>query len=230
MRVLGLVPARGGSQRVPGKNLQKVGGRTLVHRALQTAVACGAFEAVALSSQDPEILAEARHVPEAIALKRPAELATAEALAYDVVVEALASVESLGHGPFDAGGLVQCTSPFTAKEDMVGSVRLLEESGAGSVVTIVQVAHDLHPFKLKRREGDRLVPLYEDDAMRPAHELPQLFVRNGSVYLSRRETIAAGSLLSDDVRGYLMPTERSLDINAPLDLDFARFLADRPER
>ena len=227
MRVLGLVPARGGSERIPRKNLAVIGGRTLVRRALGTAVASGVLDQVILSSEDEEILAEADEVPEARALPRPPELATSEARTYDVVVDVLDRLDSEGVPPFDAVAVLQCTSPFTAPEDIRGAVEMLERTGGGSVVSIVEVTHENHPLKLKHLEGNRLLPFYEDDRLRPWGELPEVFVRNGCIFLSRREEIGDGSLLSDDVRGYLMPRERSLDINDPLDLEFARFLAER---
>ena len=77
MRVLGIVPARGGSSRVPRKNLARLGGRTLVRRALETALAAGSLDVVALSSEDDEILAEAEGL-NVVALRRPPELAAAE--------------------------------------------------------------------------------------------------------------------------------------------------------
>ena len=220
MRVLGLVPARGGSQRVPRKNLAVLGGRTLVRRALEAALAAGCFDALALSSEDVEILAEADGL-DVRALQRPAELATDTARAYDVVVHALGEL-----GDFDAVAVIQATSPFTAAEDLSGAVALLESSGAESVVSVVRLEAAIHPLKLKRLQPDgRLLPFLEDDAMTPSHELPPLWVRNGSVYLSRVEVLERGLLVSDgDVRGYEMPEERSYDIDTPRDLAFAQFL------
>ena len=75
MRVLGVIPARGGSTRAPRKNLARLGGRTLVRRALETALAAGCFEMVALSSDDDEILAEAEGL-DVVALRRPPEIST----------------------------------------------------------------------------------------------------------------------------------------------------------
>ncbi|MGI8512762.1 MAG: cytidylyltransferase domain-containing protein [Solirubrobacteraceae bacterium] len=227
LRALGLVPARGGSKRIERKNLARLGGRTLVRRALETAVAAGCFEAVALSSEDPEILAEARGLP-VLALERPAALATDTARSFDVVLDALRAAETEhGRAPFDAVAVVQATSPFTAPEDLAGTVALLDSSGAGSAVSIARVESAVHPLKLKRLEGDRLVPFLEDDAMTPSHELPELWVRNGSVYVSRREVLDAGTFIADDVRGYPMPAERSYDVDTPLDLAFAEFLIER---
>jgi CMP-N-acetylneuraminic acid synthetase len=221
VRTLGLVPARAGSTRVPRKNLAKLGGKTLVRRALETSVAAACFATVVLSSDDDEILAEAYGL-DIVALRRPPELATATARAADVVRHA---VNELERGErFDAVAIVQATSPFTAPADVAATVELLERTGAESAVSVVRVDAALHPAKLKRLEGDRLLPFLEDDRLTPSHELPPLWVRNGSVYAFRRDLVERG-LEADDVRGYEMPAERSFDIDTPRDLALARVLA-----
>jgi CMP-N-acetylneuraminic acid synthetase len=221
MRTLGLVPARGGSRRVPGKNLAELGGRTLVRRALETALASGVLDAVVVSSESDDVLAEAEGL-DAIALRRPPELATDRALAFDVARHALEAA-----GDFDALALIQCTTPFTAPEDIAGALGLLERSGAASVVTVSRIDDTMHPLKLKLLEGDRLVPYLRDDGLTPSHDLPALWSRNGAVYASRREVLEGGLLVAEDALGYPMPQERSLDVNTPLDLEFARFLVER---
>jgi CMP-N-acetylneuraminic acid synthetase len=208
---------------VPRKNLAVLGGRTLVRRALETALAAGCFETVALSSDDDEILGEAEGL-DVVALRRPPELSTPTARASDFVRHALDEL-----GGFDALAIVQCTSPFTAPEDVAGAVALLERTGAGSVVTVSVADAAYHPLKLKRLEGDRLLPYLEDDRLMPSHELERLWVRNGSVYVFRHDVSDAG-LETDDVRGYEMPPERSFDIDTPEDLAFAEFLVARGER
>jgi CMP-N-acetylneuraminic acid synthetase len=224
VRTLGLVPARAGSTRVPRKNLAVLGGRTLVRRALETAVAAGCFDVVALSSDDDEILAEADGL-DVVALRRPAELATATARAADVVRHALAELDDPA-APFEAVAIVQATSPFTAPEDLAATVELLERTGAGSAVSVARIDAALHPAKLKRLEGDRLLPFLEDDRLTPSHELPPLWVRNGSIYAFRRD-VADGGLETDDVRGHEMPAERSFDIDTPRDLALAELLVGR---
>jgi CMP-N,N'-diacetyllegionaminic acid synthase len=227
VRVLGLIPARGGSSRLPRKNLAVLQGKTLVRRALDTALAAGCFDTVALSSDDPAILAEADALPEVAQVVRPAELATGEARTYDAVVHALEVLEQApGARRFDLVAVIQCSSPFTAPEDLAGAVSLALGTGAGSVASVVRIAGVTHPLKLKRLIGDRLVPFLEDDRLTPSHELPELWARNGSVYVARRETIAAGGLDSEDMHGFPMPPERSHDIDTPLDLAFAKFLLE----
>jgi CMP-N,N'-diacetyllegionaminic acid synthase len=227
MRVLGLIPARGGSRRLPRKNLARLEDKTLVRRALETSLASEAFAAVALSSDDPEILAEASGLDAVALIRRPPELATHTARAYDVVVHALRTLESGGSQPFEAAAVIQCTSPFTAPEDLASAVRMLERTGAASVVSVARVESAVHPLKLKRMEGDRLLPYLEDDRLLPSHELPELWVRNGSVYVTRRDAIDAGDLVAEDVLGFRMPPERSHDIDTPTDLALAELLLAR---
>jgi CMP-N,N'-diacetyllegionaminic acid synthase len=217
VRILGLVPARGGSRRVPHKNLATLDGRTLVRRALETALQARCFETVALSSDDPQILAEAAGL-DVVAVRRPPELASDTARTLDAVLHALDAVGD----SFDAVGIVQCTSPFTAAEDLAGAVEMLERTGAGSVVSVRRIEAALHPSKLKVMEGDLLRPWLTDDHMAPSHELPPLWVRNGSIYLTRVEALRRGEILDEnDQRGYVMPSERSHDIDTPQDLAFA---------
>jgi CMP-N-acetylneuraminic acid synthetase len=226
VRVLGIVPARGGSSRVPRKNMAVLGGRTLVRRALETALAAGCFDVVALSSEDDEILAEADAL-DVVILRRPPELATDASRAADFALHALRALDDEG-GPFEAVGIVQCTSPFTAPEDVAGAVALLETTGAESVVTVSRAEAAHHPLKLKRLDGDRLVPYLQDDRLTPSHELEPLWVRNGSVYVFRRDVVERG-LDAEDVRGYEMPPERSFDIDTRRDLLFAEFLLGRED-
>jgi CMP-N-acetylneuraminic acid synthetase len=188
------------------------------------ALAAGCFEVVALSSDDDEILAEAAGL-EVVALRRPAALAADGARAADVVRHALRSLDDPAQ-PFEAVAIVQCTSPFTAPEDIAGTLALLERTGAESAVSVVRLEAAQHPLKLKRLEGDRLLPYLEDDRLMPSHELPPLWVRNGSVYAFRRDVVERG-LETEDVRGYEMPAERSFDIDTPRDLAFAEFLVER---
>jgi CMP-N,N'-diacetyllegionaminic acid synthase len=226
MRVLGIVPARGGSSRVPRKNLARLGGRTLVRRALETALAAGRLDVVALSSEDDDILAEADGL-DVVALRRPSELATDTARAAEFALHALHALDDPS-APFEAVAIVQCTSPFTAPEDVAGAVGMLERTGAESVVTVSRIKAAHHPAKLKVLDGDRVLPYLEDDRLTPSHELPPLWVRNGSVYVFRRDVVQRG-LEADDVRGYEMPDERSFDIDTARDLAIAEFLEARQD-
>lgn len=223
MRTLAIVPARAGSVRLPGKNTEPLGGVPLAERAIRTALASERVDHVVVSSDDDAVLALAAKIDPALALPRPAELATATSMAIDLIVHALDATAQAG--PFDAVVLLQPTSPFTEPGDVDACVELLERSGADSVVTVAPLDHTCHPVKVKRLEGDRLVPYLEaEDGRMAAHELPALFVRNCSVYVSRRAVHDAGLTIGADCRAVVMPRLRSVDINDDLDLAFAEFL------
>lgn len=223
MKVLGIIPARGGSKRVPGKNLRKLGGKELVAHSLEIALAAKSLSAVVLSSDSPEVLAVGARYPKVISLRRPDAISTDTALAIEYVKHALAEVK----GPFDAIAIIQPSSPFTLPSDIDATVAVLEAAPtADSAVSVMKVDHAVHPVKLKRLEGDKLVAYMEEERGRmAAHELADLYVRNCSVYVMRRATIEQKqSILGDDSRAYVMPRERSVDINDELDWKFAQFL------
>ncbi len=124
--------------------------------------------------------------------------------------------------------ILQATSPFTLPEDIDATIELLLSSGADTAVSVMKVDHAVHPVKLKTMSGDRLLSYWEEERGRmAASELPEVFVRNCSVYATRRAVIESGRIIGDDCRGYVMPRERSLDINEALDLEFAQFLLSR---
>ena len=141
MRAVAVIPARSGSERLPRKNLATLEGRSLVRRALETALAAG-FDCVALSSDSDEILAEAEGLQVAC-VRRPVVLASSTARTFDVVIHALAELER--EERFDVVAVVQATSPFTAPEDLAGARELLERSGAASVVSVARLEAGLPP-------------------------------------------------------------------------------------
>lgn len=227
MRVLAIIPARGGSKRVPRKNVRLLGGKSLVARSIEACLAATTLTKTVVSSDDGEVLAIAGQYPNVVALRRPDEISTDTALAIEYVRHALTTLEGVGDPPYDAVAIVQPSSPFTWAADIDACVRLLEASpAADSAVSVMEIDHAIHPLKLKRMEGATLLPYLDEERGRmAAHELPKLFVRNCSVYVSRRSTLERGDVLGVVSHAYLMPRERSIDINDELDWKFAEFMS-----
>jgi CMP-N-acetylneuraminic acid synthetase len=226
--VLGVVPARGGSRRLPDKNLRTLEGKPLVVRTLETARATRGLDRFVLSSDDDRILRLAAGFGDGVALRRPAALARDESPAIEYVAHALATLEARERLRFGAVVILQPTSPMTLPEDVEATLALLLESGAESAATVVRVDHAFHPAKFKRLDGNRLVPYLEEEGGRFAFaDLPAAFVRNGAVYAARRSLIDRGRVIGEDCRGHVMPRERSVDINEEIDLAYAEFLLSR---
>lgn len=232
MKILGIVPARAGSKRVPRKNLRLLGGKPLVAWSLEAALGAKSLQSVLLSTDSDEALAlAAAQYPKVVGLKRPEALSTDTALAIEFVRHALSELARCGQSGFDAVAIIQPSSPFTTSEDIDRTAAVLAAAPeADSAVSVMKLEHAVHPVKMKRLEGDKLLAFVEEEKGRMAsHELSELYVRNCSVYVSRARTIDAGSILGEDSRAYVMPRERSVDINDELDWKFAQFLSQQLE-
>jgi CMP-N,N'-diacetyllegionaminic acid synthase len=226
--ILGIVPARGGSRRVPGKNVRRLGGIPLVVRAANSALRALSLDMVCVSSDDDEILSLFDNT-DVVRIRRPAALSTDLSPAIDYVRHAIDVVENMGSVvQVSEVVIVQPSSPFTTCDDIDATVALLNNTGADSAVSVVRVAHDVHPRKFKVMSGDRLNPYLEDEGQAASFDdLPAVYVRNCSVYATRRNIVESGAIIGRDCRGYEMPRERSLDINDELDWEMAVFMEQR---
>jgi len=224
MAILGIIPARGGSKRIPGKNKKIFCGKPLVSYAIETALGASLLDKIVVNTDDEDILEIATKYKGIIPLRRPLEISQDLSPAIDYVHQTIKELETQGE-TFDIVVILQPTSPLTLSKDIDNTIQLLIDSKAPSAVSVMKLDHATHPVKMKVLEGDKLNPFLEEEGGRMAeHELPTIYVRNCSVYASTLETIRAGKIIGDDCRGYVMPTERSIDINDPIDFDFAEFL------
>jgi CMP-N,N'-diacetyllegionaminic acid synthase len=216
MAVVALVPARGGSKGIPRKNLAIVGGTSLLARAIGCARESGAVGRIVVSTDDDEIAAAAE-AAEAEVLRRPDDLAGDGTPMLDVVRHALAEL-----GSVDVLVLLQPTSPLRRPEHVAEVVRLLLDSDADSVVSVVAVPHNFEPGSLVALDGDRVVPLGQSAPSR--QEKPVVYARNGPAVLALRPERLGDDLYGGICRGYVMDEEASLDVDTDFDLRLADLL------
>ncbi len=227
MRVLGVIVARGGSQGVPRKNLRPLGGQPLIVHSIATAASASRLTRTVVSTDDDEIAMVAGANGGDVPFRRPAELATDDAGPIGVLCHALAAVEAAGDQPYDAILLLQPTTPFRTSGDVDGAIDLLDRSEADSVISVVSVGGH-HPARMKWLEGDRLIdPSFcESYENQPRQELQPMYIRNGALYLTRRDILLGGSLKGADSRAWIMPPERSVNIDDEHDLLLADWLLE----
>lgn len=225
--VLGIIPARAGSKRIPHKNTVPLAGKPLIEWIINAALEAKLLSEICVSSDDLNILEIARGYSKVRRIERPAELALDASPAIDYVKHCLEIYAGSQKKKFDWVAILQPTSPFTTAHDIDGTIALLRShSDFDSAVSIMEVKHEFHPIKFKKWDGLSLSSYFEDEKGRmAAQDLPKAYVRNCAVYVTKVSTIERGQILGDKVLGYLMPSERSLDINDPIDLRFAEFLA-----
>jgi len=224
MKILGIIPARKGSKRLLNKNILPLAGKPLVRHIMEVALAAKTLDTIVVSSDNLEVLAIAKQFERIIRIKRPSKLATDTSPAIDYVHHALSYLKGRGL-IYDIIAILPPTSPFTHYKDINLCVSKLIDSKADSVVSIVKIPHHIHPAKLKRLDQDKLIPyLEEENTLLMADDLPDVYVRNCSIYVSWIETIQSGKIIGNDCRGVIIPRERSVDINDSFDFKYAEYL------
>lgn len=227
MRVLGVIPARGGSKGIPRKNIRLLGGKPLIAWTIEAAQASRLLTRVILSTEDEEIAEVGRQWGVEVPFLRPKELAQDDTPTLPVVLHALDWFEVRGHR-FDAVMVLQPTNPFRRADDIDGAIERLTTSGAESVISFVDVG-DKHPGRMRSIDADFRVsnPSFSEavEGMR-RQELPKYYLREGSIYLTRVETLREKkSFQGDDCRAWIIEPERAVNIDGELDFLLAEIVA-----
>ena len=217
MATLGITLARGGSKGVPGKNTKMLDGKPLIAYTIEEALKAPLDYYVV--STDSEEIAEVAKKYGANVIMRPEGLAQDHTPTLDALLHALASTESDLDENYDIVADIRCTNPFKTVFDIAGAIDKLVGTGADAVIGVCKVNHH-HPSRLKHIFRDRLVDIWPEPESGNRQDLtPDVYVRNGSIYVVRRAGLEEGIhiKLSDNVRPWIMPEERSLNIDTPCD-------------
>jgi CMP-N-acetylneuraminic acid synthetase len=231
MRVLGLVPARGGSRGVPRKNARLLGGKPLLQYTADAALAARLLTRVVLSTDDAEIAEIGRRCGLDVPFMRPAELARDETPMVPVVRHALEAVEATD-GAYDAVCLLQPTAPLRGSEEIDACIELLERGEADTVITVRRVPEEYNPHWVYFADESGALSLSTGEAAPIARrqELPPALHRDGAVYVARRAVVMErGSLFGDRVLGYVADREHTVNIDGPADWRRAEQLVERLE-
>jgi len=228
LKVLGVIPARGGSKGVPKKNIKLLGDKPLIAYTIDAAKAAQRMTQCILSTDSEEIAEVGRQHGALVPFLRPPDLATDSAKAIPVIQHALQEMEQRDGVQYDAVMMLQPTTPFRTGKDIDEAIRILEETGADSVISVVDVEGH-HPARMKYLKDGQLIDpdfceAYENQ---PRQELEAMYLRNGAIYLTRREVLLQNSFKGKDCRALIMETARSINIDTPLDFAYAGFMLDK---
>jgi N-acylneuraminate cytidylyltransferase len=218
--VVAMIPARGGSKGVPRKNVRPAGGKPLIAWSIAAAHASRYLDRVILSTDDDEIAAVAGAWGCEVPFMRPAALASDEASSVDVVRHAVQALPVR----YDYLVLLQPTSPLRLAQDIDAALELCVRSAAPACVSVCEP--DKSPYWMMTLAGDATIaPLFGPDQI-PARrqDAPAVFALNGAVYVATVDHLASGGdFLTAGTKGYVMPKDRSLDVDTEFDL----WLVDR---
>jgi CMP-N-acetylneuraminic acid synthetase len=223
---LALIPARGGSKGLPRKNLCRVGGASLVARAVHAALESGAVDRVVVSTDCSETAEEALRAGAEVPFLRPAELATDTASPVDTALHAL-MWEAENRRPVDDLVLLQPTSPLRTGADVRQSRQALDE-GAPAVVSVTECR--THPWLVASLDPDgSLIPVMPTpEGYVRRQDFPQVYQLNGAVYwIKSTVLISERKFTPKGTRAYVMPACRSIDIDTQDDLDLADWMLAR---
>ena len=224
--VLAVIPARGGSKRVPRKNLRSLGGKPLLWWTVEAARRARHLDRVIVSSDDPAIIESARSAGCEVPFVRPASLADDQASSIDTLIHAIDTLEE----QYAWVILLQPTSPLRTASDIDACLELASQSLAPACVSVSPP--ESSPYLMYRRAADqRLEPLLSyGERNVPSQSLPPALAVNGAIYAARVDWLRTEkTFLTPETVGYEMPRARSVDIDTELDLRLAEVLLGQAE-
>lgn len=223
MRVVGLIPARGGSKGIPGKNIAPCAGKPLLAWTCEAALSSRGLARTILSTDSESIAAVGRACGVEVPFLRPAELSADDTPSIDVMRHALDWLRADGE-TVDALALLQPTSPLRTARHIDEALTLFEAMKADTLVSVVAVPHRFHPQSIMQEQDGVLLPFEGDRTTTRRQDLPPLWARNGPAILVVAAAVLASGLYGKRTIGYRMAAEDSLDIDEPADLRAASLL------
>lgn len=226
--MLSIIPARGGSKGLPGKNIKLLDGIPLICHSIRSALAAESISRVIVSTDDEEIAAIARDCGAEVPFMRPAELAADDSMAMDAYLYTVDKIAAETDVAVDAFIALLPTVPFRLASDIDESVKIFNQNNADSVISVTESPVPLEWYRKITREGVLRDYFPEFDATRNRQESGTSYVPNGAIYVFRTEILrATRQYYSEHTYPYVMPRERSVDIDLPLDFEWADFLLKR---
>jgi len=224
-KTVAVIPARGGSKGICRKNLTEILGKPLLAYTIEAAHKAHSLEKVIVSTDDEEIQAVAQACGAEVPFLRPHHLATDTATTLSVLQHAVTYLAAPQGYLADMVVCLQPTSPLRSAEDIDAAVSLCSATGADSVVSLCKAKH--HPFWMKKIVDGRVLPLMDENENHYTRrqDLPPVYQLNGALYVTRRKVLLEENrVLGHYTAPYIMPPERSIDIDTPGDVLFAAVL------
>lgn len=234
VKILGIIPARGGSKGIPYKNITPVGGKPLIYYTIREAKKSRLLDAFVVSTDDPKIASVARAFGADVPFFRPKKFARDNSPDMEFLKHALAWLEkNRGWHPEIIVNL-RPTSPLRRASDIDRALKLMLDTGCDSVRTVSMPSNN--PFKMWHIDKSNLkirpfVPTKHFASLGtdvPRQWLPEIFWQNGMVDVTRAKFIRRGKIYGPDIRGVVINPERAVDVNNHEDLEVAEALLKKP--
>lgn len=213
-KVLGIIPARGGSKGVPRKNIRLLCGKPLIAYTIEHALKSIYIDRLIVSTDDEEIADISRCYGALVPFMRPAELANDTAKAIGVVQHALKTMEEIDGVEYPIVVYLEPPAPLKITGDIDTAIKMFCDEKPDSVVSVNE-ANQFHPILMKKIVNGKLEPIWkpEPEGIPRQFYEPKAYMRNGAVYVLKRENILHGKFYGENIHAYVMPLERSICID-----------------
>ncbi len=216
MKILGLIPARGGSKGIPRKNIKLLDGKPLICYSIEDALACPLIDQVVVSTEDEEIAEISKSAGAAVPFLRPAALATDGSPTIDMVIHALQYFNS-NEVNFDAVCLLQPTVPFRNKLDLSSAINKFIESNTDSLISVRKVPHIYNPrwiYERNKEHGYLERAINDKKRITRRQDLPEAYHRDGSIYLTKSTIVLdEHSLYGNKIMHHIMSNSPNINID-----------------
>jgi CMP-N,N'-diacetyllegionaminic acid synthase len=221
MKTLFLVPARGGSKGIPGKNIKLFSGKPLISYSIELARQFTSDDNICLSTDDDEIAAVAESMGLIVPFHRPSELSTDTASTNDVILHAVSYYKSIGRS-FDTIVLLQPTSPFRKAFHLNEALALY--SADVDLVMSVKLTEANPYFVLFEENEEGFLEKSKTGNFKRRQDCPQVWQANGAIYIYNVKSLKENKPLKRRILKYVMESTYSVDLDSELDWQFAEFL------
>ena len=217
MKTIAIIPARGGSKGIPGKNILEICGKPLIDYSIESALKCVNISEIWVSSDDDKILKIARKFKKVLIHQRESKIAKDNSSVVDTIKAILA--EYTQENIPDAIMLLQPTSPIRESKQIDEAISLLEVNTNMQSLISVCPMDDVHPARMYWKNGLSIEPILEKYEQTRRQEIPLAYYRNGSIYIVRTKSfLENNSLMVKPSIGFEMPESMLLNIDTPRDV------------
>jgi len=228
--MISIIPARGGSKGIPRKNIRLLGGKPLIAYTIEAALQAKSVNRVFVSTEDLEIAEIAKKCGAEIPFMRPKELATDVSSPTDVYIYTIKQLEKVLNKKIESFIALLPTSPLRIGRDIDRAVKIFLEKKADSVISVNEAPHPPSWF-LKLNENGVLTNFFNKTmSMKNRQEEIKAYIPNGAIYVLKTGIIRnKKTYYTDKTYAYLLPPERSIDIDNPMDFALAEILIRKLE-
>lgn len=220
--MIAIVPARGGSKGLPGKNIKELFGKPMITYTIEEGLRSQHVTEIIVSTDDKEIAEVAVRYGAKCPFMRPMELATDKSLAMDTytyTIERLTKEFGYNIREFT---VLQPTSPLRIAEDIDNTIEIFKKHDADSAISFTKEAHPISWHKYLDSEG-KISPLFEDKVQN-RQEIRPTYYPNGAVYVFKLDVVKSGRYYTENSYAHVMPADRSVDVDTIDDFEYAEFL------